>query len=194
VLFLAWLVPAAFVVLYDPRAPHEPGPVEDSLAPEGKGFFLFSHGYVKHWSVETSEGEDEATAVKHRVTYDVERGPLDRRAATFPFAVLCATDQADDLTGVRLYVTSDPDWTAKGDEVWTRVAEAFVAEPGAEEAALVCRAVVPASTTAFRLQEVRTGPDSYGFSRSMLTAPTVLGRVYDRIAWWPVFRWLPDVR
>lgn len=194
VLFLAWLVPSVFVVFYDPRVAHEPNLVEDAVAPGGPAFFLFSHGYVKQWSVETWEGEDQATADVHRVTYHVERGPLDRKAATFPFVVFCAMDHAGDLTGVRLFVTGDADWGGKDDEVWTQVAETAVAEPGAPEAALTCRAVVPASTTAFRFQEVRSGQDSYSFSLSMVRAPTVLGRVYDRIAWWPVFRWLPDVR
>ena len=64
----------------------------------------------------------------------------------------------------------------------------------AGEAAVVCEAVVPASTTAFRLDEIRAGVPCSGFSQSMLTAPSFLGRVYDRIAWHPLLRWVPELR
>jgi DNA replication protein DnaC len=63
-----------------------------------------------------------------------------------------------------------------------------------EPTALTCEAAVPASTTAYRLAEVRNGVECCGFSQSMLSAPTPLGRVYDAIAWRSVFRWVPDFR
>jgi hypothetical protein len=194
-----WLVPAVFVATYDPRthatehAAAGGEAVEAALGATGPTFFLLAHGYAKHWTVETWEGRDEATAVKSRTTYHVERGPLERRTGTFRFTLSCSSNQASDLEGVRLGVTSAADWSHADPGIWTQVGEAVVALPGAEEVALTCSAIVPASTTAYRLVEVRAGAACGGFSQSMLRAPTALGRVYDAIAWWPVFRWLPDL-
>lgn len=193
-LVIAWLVPAVFVAVYDPRVAHEPTAVEDALTGGGPQFFRLSHGYVKSWTVETWEGEDEAAADKHRVHYHVERGPLDRKTGTFVLAVRCSMDHAQDLEALRLFVTSEPRGSDDDERPWTRVAEAVVDEPGAANATLMCRAEVPASSIAYRLQEVRGGVATGGFSQSMLTAPTFLGRAYDRIAWLPAFKWVPDLR
>jgi hypothetical protein len=196
---MLWLVPAVFVALYDPGVPEpsgqpeQEGSLERVLARGGPEFFLLSHGYTKHWTVETWEGADEALADKTRTSYFVERGPLDRKAGTFRFTLWCGMNHAHDLEGVRLFVSvGDP---IDGDEgIWTQVAEARVANPGGDEAVLTCGAIVPASTTAYRLEEVRNGVTCCGFSQSMLTAPTVLGRAYDTIAWRPLFKWVPDFR
>jgi len=198
-LLLAWLVPAVFVGVYDPGVAHEPTVFEDALTGGEPRFFLLSHGYVKAWSVEgwstkAWEGEDEAAADKHRADYHVERGPLDRHAGTFTLAVSCSMDHAEDLEALRLFVTSDSRGDGGDERRWTRVAEAVIEEPGAAKATLTCRAEVPASSTAYRLQEVRGGVPTGGFSQSMLTAPTFLGRAYDRIAWLPLFKWVPDLR
>jgi len=200
-LLLVWLVPAGFVVLYDPAATHAPLPGE-GLVPSGRSeFFRFSHGYAVDWSVSTSEGDDDATADKTTTTdggttsnYHVERGTLDRGAGTFPFGISCSLDHAQDIEGLVLSVTSRSDWSLAPETVWTRVATARVASPGSASANLSLRARVPASTTAYRVQELRGGVPSAGFGQPMLTAPTFLGRAYDRIAWLPAFRWLPDVR
>jgi hypothetical protein len=193
---LLWLIPAAFVVVYDPTVAHEPtaieGAIEGALPGAEPGFFLLSHGYVRSWGVTTWEG-DEATADKHSAHYHVERGPLDRRAGTFMLAVRCNMDHASDLEAVRLYVSSEPR-ADDGERPWAPVAEALIDDPGATHVTLTCRADVPASTVAYRLEEVRDGKSAGGFSQSMLTAPTLLGRIYDRIAWLPPFRWVPDIR
>src|SRR5262245_28794554 len=194
----SWLVPAVFVAVYDPDVPRPPGSTPGSgpalardLEPQ---LFLLSHGYAKQWTVETWEGKDGATADKTSATYAVAREPLDRRAGTFRFTLWCRMDHAGDLEGVRLFVTSESDWSGEDGAIWTQVAEATVRKPGGEIASLTCEATVPASTTAYRLVEVRDGRPCCGFSQSMLTAPTLLGRVYDRIAWSPLFRWVPDLR
>ncbi len=195
-----WLVPAVFVSLYDPSSPPEPDQTRPPGLPGGlleaePKFFLFSHGYTKHWTVETWEGAREAPPDATRASYWVARGPLDREAGTFKFSVSCAMNHARDLEAVRLLVTSASDWSGEGDDsIWAQVAETRVEEPGAEEIALTCEAVVPAATTAYRIQEVRGGVAVGGFSQSMLTAPTVLGRVYDAIAWRSLFSWVPDLR
>jgi hypothetical protein len=195
-----WLVPAAFVSLFDPRVPRAPGPaetpglVESALLPSEPKFFLFSHGYTKGWEVITWEGEDEATADKTIESFQVARGPLDRRAGTFKFTVWSSRNHASDVEAVQLFVTSVRDWDAGDDTIWTQVAHVPVKEPGADVVALLCEAVVPASTTAFRFQEVRGGAPCCGFSQTMLTAPTFLGRVYDTIAWHPLLRWVPALR
>jgi hypothetical protein len=194
-----WIVPAAFVAIYDPTGAGTPrrtepqGPIEAALGRREPRVFLLSHGYTKHWTVETWEGEEQATADKASASYFVERGPLDRRTGKFRLTVSLVADHALDLEGARLFVTSDGDWSGGGETVWTRVVEAAVKEPGAEVVTVTCEAVVPASTTAYRLVELRRGVECCGFSQSMLTAPTFLGRVYDTIAWWPSFRWLPDL-
>jgi hypothetical protein len=195
-----WLVPAAFVALYDPSVPRTPrkidapGPSESALGEGEPQFFLLSHGYTKHWTVETWEEKDEAAVDKTSVSYYVERGPLDRHAGTFRLTVALIANHSGDLEGARLFVTSVGDWSGGDGTVWTRVAEVSLKKPGADGVWLTCEAVVPASTTAYRLVEVRHGVECCGFSQSMLTAPTFLGRVYDTISWWPLFRWLPDLR
>jgi hypothetical protein len=194
-LSLLWLVPATFVAVYDPGDPagpaarERPGPIERTLTPGGPPFFLLAHGYTKGWTTETWEG-DEATADKTRSTYFVERGPLDRTARTFRLTVWSERNHARDLEAVRLFVTSD-----SGDpETWTQVAESRVEQPGSDEVGLMVQAVVPASSTAYRLEEVRGGVAGPWIAQSMLTAPTLAGRVYDAIAWRAPFRWVPDLR
>lgn len=195
-----WLVPAAFVALYDPGVPRTPRNIaapdvmESALDQGEPQFFLLSHGYTKHWTVETWEGKDAPPADRTSVSYYVERGPLDRHAGTFRLTVGFIASHAGDLEGARLFVTSVGDWGGSDEAIWSQVAEATVKARGAGEAALTCRADVPASTTAYRLEEVRSGVRCCGFSQSMLTAPTFLGRVYDAIAWRSLFRWVPDLR
>ena len=200
-LLLAWLVPAAFVAIYDPRVQHETSALEatidDVLPGSGaKNPWFRPHGYAKSWAIETCEVTDgyEATADKHRAEYRVERGPLDRAAGTFAFAVRCTLNHAEDVEGMRLYVTSVSPWPDRDDASWRMVAEASVLEPGAASVTLVCSGEVPASSTAYQTEEVRGGSVRGGFTKSMLTAPTALGRAYDAIAWWPAFRWLPTLR
>ena len=195
-----WIVPATFVALYGPGASPAPGRADarDSLdggrASHEPQFRLLGPGYSKSWSVETWEGKDKATADVHRVHYSVERGPLDRRSGTYRFRLVCSMDHARDLEGARLFVTSVSDWSRNDGEIWTQVAETKVRASGAKEAALLLQAIVPASTTAYRLREIRKGVESLGFSQSMLTAPTFLGRVYDAIAWRWLFRSVPELR
>lgn len=199
-LALLWLAPAVFVSVYDPGAPRPPGGADEEgslegvLARGGPSFFLLSDGYTRNWTTETWEGSDEAEADKTHAHYFVERGPLDRRAGTFRFTLWCGLDHARDLESVRLFVTSDGTATNEGEETWIQVAEARVKQPGRDEVALACTAFVPASTTAYRLEEVRNGFPCCGFSQTMLTASTALGRAYDAIAWRPAFRWLPGLR
>lgn len=195
-----WLVPAGFVAFYDPSLPRGSGqlelpqPVEGALGLRGSQFSLLAHGYAKHWSIETWKGEDDATADKTITSYYVERGPLDRRTGTFRLSLVCSQNHARDLEGGRLFVTSVDDWSDGDEAIWTKVADATMTRPGAGIAVLSCEATVPASTTAYRLEEVRGGAPCCGFSQSMLTAPTALGRVYDTIAWLPIFRWVPALR
>ncbi len=194
-----WLLPAIFVALYDPAASPMPGslqwPVRGGPAVPDPKSFLLSHGYAKQWTVVAWDGEDsEAPLDAPRASYSVVRGPLDRKAATFRFRVACRVSPARDLEALRLFVTNHSDGTEVADRAhWVRVAEARVEPSGATEVALVCEADIPAATTAYRVQEVRGGVPTGGFTQSMLTAPTALGRIYDSIAWrWP-FRWLPDL-
>jgi len=208
VVLLAWLVPAALVSLYDPGGSHEARPIgqpfslERLLEKEESRFFLFAHGYEKSWNVATWEGEvatwegeeDEPPPDAHRWRYHVERGTLDRKAATFPFLVVSGMNHAQDLEAVRLLVTSDGDWSDDEDCEWTLVAETAVESPGEDEVIVFCRGDAPASSIAYKVEEIHRGQPAQGFSQSMLRAPTFLGRVYDRIAWWPAFRWLPDLR
>ena len=112
----------------------------------------------------------------------------------FRLSLRCSQNHARDLEGGRLFVTSVDDWSDGDEAIWTKVADATVTRSGAEIVVLACEGTVPASTTAYRLEEVRGGAPCNGFSQSMLTAPTALGRVYDTIAWLPFFRWVPELR
>ena len=163
VLAVLWLVPVGFVAVYDPSPAGAPGPtqrpglVESILGSREPPYLFLGSGYSKGWSVSTWEGEDEATAERTVVSYRVERGPLDRRTGTFRLAIWCHQDHARYLEGVRLFVTSVDDWSGDDEAIWTQVAEATVERPGAAGVELACEATVPATTTAFRLTEVRGG-------------------------------------
>lgn len=199
-LVATWLVMALFVCFYDPAAAPDalPGPVAavvDAIKGPDHAFFLFARGYSKQWSVVSWEGEDgEAPADASRSSYSVVRGPLDRKAGTFPFAVAWSANHATPDDALQLSVTSSGEWSAGDDVTWTRVDEAPVSWRVGAEATSGCRGDVPASTTAYRVQVVRHGVVVDGFAQTMLTAPTAVGRLYDAVAWrWP-FCWLPDLR
>lgn len=195
-----WLVPTGFVAFYDPSLPRGSGqlelprPVEGALGLGGSRFPLLAHGYTKRWTIETWKGDDDATADKSIASYHVERGPLDRRTGTFRLSLSCSQNHAPDLEAGRLFVTSVDDWSDGDEAIWTKIADATVTRPEAGIVVLACEGTVPASATAYRLEEVRGGAPCCGFSQSMLTAPTALGRAYDTIAWLPIFRWVPALR
>lgn len=203
VLLAAWLAPAVFVALYEPgsaEAPPldelDPAHVLASLSGErDPGFFLFSHGYAKHWSVTTWEGDaEEPPPDAFHSRYHVERGALDREAARFPLFVAVSSSDASDLDVVRLYVTSEPGGDERSERAWTLVEEVQVRSVGAEPAVVLLRADVEASSVALRVEEIGGGEPSGGFSTPMPTAPTFFGRLYDRLAWRDAFRWIPDLR
>ena len=196
----AWFVVALFVCFYDPTTAPEalPRPIaelmEDVEGPD-HAFFLFAHGYSKQWSVETWEGEDgDPPADASRASYSVVRGALDRKAATFPFAVSWSANHAMPDDVLQLSVTSSVDWNDGDDATWTPVGEARVHLQAGGEATTWCHADVSAATTAYRVHLLRQGVVIDAFSKSMLTAPTAAGRFYDAVAWrWP-FGWLPTLR
>jgi len=53
---------------------------------------------------------------------------------------------------------------------------------------------VPAGSCSFRVQQATADGDTWSFGHSIPRAETWPDRVYDAHAWWPVFRWLPDLR
>jgi hypothetical protein len=127
-------------------------------------------------------------------SYRVVRGALDRDRATFPLTLTFAVDRAEDLEQVRLFVTSASGWGERGFQAWTQVAAAPVKERGAAPARLTLSADVPASSAAWRTDEIRAGAPCCAVASSMPEAPTLPGRVYDAIAWRGPFRWVPRLR
>ncbi|MEZ6009884.1 MAG: hypothetical protein R3F05_19295 [Planctomycetota bacterium] len=194
-----WLALSLFVWFYDPAAPgalgNDAAALVEGMDGPGHTFPLLAHGYTKQWSVESWQGDDDAVPDDaSRSSYSAVRGPLDPKAGTFAFAVSWHASFATEGDIVRLSVTSTDDWMEGDDAAWTQVDEERARGGGGDEATTWCRAEVPASTTAYRLQVLRQGVGVDGFAQSMLTAPTTLGRFYDAIAWrWP-FSWLATLR
>jgi hypothetical protein len=183
---LAWLVPAALVTFYDPRAPAGPL-LLDNARPGGPVRSFFGHGYA------IGGGSDswEEGGPHFKVGWRARRGPLDRQAATFPLGVRYAVEEGGRLRAIRLLVTRDSSYAFPHDDrEWTEVARADAVDNAAQ-----CEGVVPADSTAFRVVVLLEGEaEPTGFSHSMPTAETFLGRVYDEIAYLPAFAWLPELR
>jgi len=182
---LSWLIPGAFVTLYDPASPL---PLEGSI-PVGQRNPFFPHGYDVSGGTE-SWADGDTTHFKDG--WRAQRGPLDRKAGTFRFSVRYAVEEGFRLRHLRLLVTSRAGWLhLEGDAHWTEVDDAMAGEDNAAQ----CEGIVPADSVAFAVRARIDGCEKpIGFSRSMNTAPTFLGRVYDRIAYLPIFAWLPDLR
>lgn len=191
---VAWLAPAVFVAVYDPSVTREPSELESALVGRKASIPLLADGYVKRWAIESMAGEDEATATKHRVDYLAQRGNLDRVAGTFTLTVACTLESAGELEAVQLYVSDRSLDDPSIEDSWARVAESRVQRSGQAKVTLLCQAEVPASSRAYKVEEIHGGEVLGGFAQTMLTAPTFLGRTYDRIAWLPLFNWVPTIR
>ena len=78
---------------------------------------------------------------------------------------------------------------------WQSIGRVRLEAQGGGWVARVADAQAPASSTHYRVAIAYADRETLGgSSRSMPTAPAFLGRLHDRVAWWPVFRWLPDLR
>ncbi len=181
VLLTAWLVPAIFVAVYDPRTPALP--FEDELIKTNP---FWPHGYAQSGSTESWE----EGGPRFKTSWAVQRGTLDRMEGSFPLAARYAT-RGGTLKRIRLLVTNRSDWIDReGDQHWTEIAAA-----DAINSAAACSGVAPADSVAFAIEaSVHSEPAPIGFSRTMPEAETLLGRVYDKIAYLPVFAWVPDLR
>lgn len=187
---LAYLAGAGLVMFWGPA-----GPLGE-VGPRSEGVWIFPGGYTDtfsraFWTGDQEEPPEDAA----RDTVTLRRGPLDRHAGVFPLSLRYALNETGVVEAVDLLVTSDGDWLGNEAAEWEVVAGATLHQGGGWCVATVDIAQAPACACAYRVAVRRTDQEGDGsFSRTMPTAPTFLGRVYDRVAWWPVFRWLPDLR
>jgi hypothetical protein len=194
---VAWVAAAALVMLWDPERQVDEPLLERAVGEPAGHLFLFPPGYADRFQTVSWEGDEEDPPEDaHRTSVVLLRGLLDRDAQIFPLSLRYAVNETGALARVELQVTSHGGWSDTwSEDVWQTIGQATLYEAGGWSVALVDGAEAPASSRAYRVSVTRRdGTREGGFSKSMPTAPTLLGRVYDHIAWWPIFRWLPDLR
>ena len=191
-LLVAYLVPALFVLLYDPSRPRTPSSLEEVLVGERPMAFLLGDGYTKGWSSETSSGSEHAPSDVRRRTYSVVREPLHRAAGTFPLTVTCLLEPPEATAALELRVSTEEDWDTANPDHWTLIAT------GAPDGILLSTRLdasgdCPADATALEVTLRHADGKATSNALSMLTASTTLGRLYDGIACHPLFRWIPEL-
>ena len=185
-----WIAGAALVMFWD-----DGGPLGE-LGPQSEGVWIFPGGYTDSFeTIYWEGGGDEPPEDAYRESKRLQRGPLDRAAAEFPLSLRFSA-RGDPFAAVTLQVTSDADWPEKGKRAdWLSIGTAMARAEGGWWVATIAEARAPASACGYRVEVIYADREERGgFAKTLPTAPTFLGRLYDRVAWWPLFRWLPDLR
>ncbi len=185
-----WLLAAASVHLFEALgpAPAPPEAVAEDAPPQkvarawgvqGGGWFG-GRGYGD--SIGAEIGDWNYACI-------MRRGALDRRAATFPLSVRYASNTKGGIRMVYLYVSSEPDFPEIGGLTPTATATPLALREFS--VAWFHEIPVPAGTRNFQVLEVAHDGARFSMGHSIPVHETWTRRVYDRYAWWPIFRWLP---
>ena len=189
---LAWIAVAGLVMFWD-----DAGPLGE-LGPRSEGIWIFPGGYSDHFSSVSWEGDaEEPPPDAWRRSAWLQRGPLDREAATFPLSLrLEIRGESRPVASVDLMVSSEAGSSfGAGEGPWLSVCQSAVHEADGAWIATIAKADAPAAACRYRVAiAYLDGEDAGSFAKTMPTAPTALGRLHDRVAWLPLFRWLPDLR
>ena len=215
--FVGWLVGAVFVVAQDPRTERvevvEPAllraPLSRGRGGSGGGLFgvefegaageatprAYVRSYGARFGAEEGPSVADRAAEDRRDGYDIfiRRGRLDRSSASFPLTVIYRVPRPGALAQVEVHVSDDPD-TGLEDPGWRPLGSAPIEAEEGWSVAMLHAPNVAASCASLRVTETRVDGERFRISSSLPQAPTLAGRLYDRVAWWAPFRWLPRLR
>jgi hypothetical protein len=191
-------VVGAFVLVMfgrDPSPPPGLPPIEGRAGSEqprmeyrrAKGWFV--HDYVDAFGAEMGADGENPWAYRAFAV----REAVDPGSGTFPFSIEFAESSVDRVREVRVAVTDDSDADLSAGD-WHDLGTTSLVEKDGWTVARLERARVDTSTTTYRVTAVYRDGTDWSFGRTIPMAPTVVGRVRDRIASWVPFRWLPDLR
>ena len=160
--------------LETPEARKAPDRVDHgSYKPKG-----WAHDYIGHMGATFGDGFE----YKFRTRRGARAG-----AGRYKLTLEYGINKVGVLKKVSFAVSED-------NETWTPVGEGRLVERDGWTLAQVRDVVVSDRIQEVRATETRTDGATWGVRQSAPQAPTVLGRVRDEIAGWPLLKHLPDLR
>lgn len=157
-------------------------------APEvpGHEFQWLRHGYLKKIGA-TFGGEDHPHPESYRLA--TRRGPTTEHG--WPLTV-DFTWTGQGVARVEVFVTAER--SEKDLAAWEQSAPLELRQTEGGLVAQVRELMVPIDARRYAVRVTYTDGTQWHVGSSVPQAPTALGRWADRLATWPIFRWLPDLR